>query len=368
MNARRRTKADGLPNRVYNRSNTFWWVRNTDQKWVRLCRVDEGETRMLERLAEEKRKIEIDPDAGNMPRLIDIYMQTHEKSYAESFRDEWKRRGETVKTAFARYDIQQADAGAIDDFLRDNWADKLPTFQAMHGWLSKFFAWATVRRYVSANPCREIQVKKPKVRKVYIPNTHFLAIRAALTTTTYEKKIKGEVRTITAKVPSGPMMQIFVDLCYLTFQRSTDIRYLRLDQIDRDVGVIHFVPTKTEDSSGEAVDWPITPEIDEVLKRARALEPTFGQTYVVRDARGEPYTDQACRDAWEGAMARAKLADKPYTIKDIRAKAMTDAKNAGYDLDALQVAGAHADRATTADYIKSRQVPVSTVRLALPGG
>lgn len=103
------------------------------------------------------------------------------------------------------------------------------------------------------------------------------------------------------------MMQVFVDLCYLTCQRSTEIRCLLLDQIDREAEVIHFVPTKTEDSSGEAVDWPITPEIDEVLKRARVLEPTFGQTYVVRDAAGNPYTDQACRDAWEGAMARAKL-------------------------------------------------------------
>lgn len=63
---------------------------------------------------------------------------------------------------------------------------------------------------------------------------------------------------------------------------------------------------------------------------------------------------------------RAGLPGKDYTIEDIRAKAMTEATNAGYDIDELQVAGAPADHATTKDYIKQREVPVSTVRLQLP--
>lgn len=376
MNARRRTKDVPWPRRVYARSGTFWWVRPTDEQWIRLCRVDDGETKMLERLAEEKRKIEIDPNAGNLPRLLDVYMDTHESKYAVSFRAEWRRRGDTIKKAFAHFDIQQLDAGEIYDFLHAEWGDKLPTFQAMHAWLSKFFAWAVVKRYASANPCREIEVKKPKKRTVYIPDAHFLAIRDSLCSYTYEKKIKGVMRTITARVPTGEMMQVFVDLCYLTIQRSTEVRNLQwkadpddpfgCSWVDEKNGVIHFVPSKTEDSSGEIVDWPITPEIQAVLWRARALAPTFGQRYVVRDEHGEPKTDAACRDAWRDAKRRAKLTKMPYTVKDIRAKAITDAKRAGYDIDALQVAAAHADRATTEIYIKSREVPVSTVRMALP--
>ena len=65
-------------------------------------------------------------------------------------------------------------------------------------------------------------------------------------------------------------------------------------------------------------------------------------------------------------MQRAGLGDKPYRIKDIRAKAMTDAKRSGYDLEALQVAGTHTDRSTTEGYIKSREVPVSTVGCTFP--
>ncbi|WP_233451366.1 tyrosine-type recombinase/integrase [Paraburkholderia caribensis] len=268
------------------------------------------------------------------------------------------------------------DAGAIYDFLNNNWADKLPTYQAMHAWLSKFFAWSVIKRYVTANPCREISVKKPKKRTGLIRSDHFLAIRAALATYTYEKTIKGEKRVISAQVPTGPMMQVFVDLCYLTVQRPTEIRLLEWKQdpddpfgcswIDEKGGVIHFVPSKTEDSSGEMVAWPITPEIADVLKRAKALAPQLGQRYVVRDERGEAKTAAACRDAWRDAKRRAGLTKMPYTVKGIRAKAMTDAKALGYDIEALQVAGAHAARETTEIYIKSRQVPVSNVRLSLP--
>jgi hypothetical protein len=45
-------------------------------------------------------------------------------------------------------------------------------------------------------------------------------------------------------------------------------------------------------------------------------------------------------------MARVGMQDKPYTIKDIRAKAFTDAKRLGYKIDDLQIAGAHTDRST----------------------
>jgi integrase len=370
MNARRRKHHDGLPNRVYARDGSFYWAR-PDKKWIRLARVSEGEARMLERLVEEKRRFEPAVGKGNMPRLVGIYIDQHEKNYAESYRDEWVRRGEGVQGYFRDWNIERVDASAVEDFLIDNWPDKLPTQKAMKAWLSTFFSWAVRKKHVSVNPTREVKVKKPKKRNVYIPDAPFLAIRDALMLSKPHPKT-GKC----SKVPTGPMMQCFVDLCYLTAQRSTEIRYLRwsVDErdrfsssyIDREAGVIHFLPTKTEDSSGEMVDWPITPQIDAVLQRAKLLEPAFGQKYVIRDRKGNPKTDQACRDAWEGAMERCGLVDAPYTIKDIRAKAMTDAKKLGYKIEEIQVAGAHTDASTTAGYIKSRDVPVSNIVLSLP--
>jgi len=338
---------------------------------VKLCRVEDGETRMLERLVEEKRKMEVDATEGSMSRLVAIYMENEAKKYAESFRDEWKRRGEDLRAAFKAFDIQQVDAGAVLDFLEGNWPDKLPTQRAMKGWLSKFFSWAVLRRHIGVNPCHEVTTKKPKGRTVYIPHTHFLAIRAALASYTYEKVIGSEKRKLTAKVPTRAKMQVFVDLCYLTCQRSTDVRQLRWAQVDRAAGVIHFVPSKTADSSGEAVDWPISPEIEDVLRRAKELRrdikvQALADDYVVVDRKGKAKTAAACRDAWRDALVRAKLEGMDYTVKDIRAKALTDAKKAGYNIEALQVTGAHTDRSTTEGYIKQREIPVSTVRLQLP--
>ncbi|MCA8260864.1 tyrosine-type recombinase/integrase [Burkholderia multivorans] len=372
MNARRRTVPDGLPNRVYIRSGSYYWAR-PDGKWLKLARVSDGEVRMLQRLAEEKRDFEPKLGNGNVPRLVGEYMDTHKAKYAESYRDEWARRGDAVVFYFRDWNVERIDAGDVEDFLTANWPEKLPMQRAMKAWLSKFFNWIVRRKkLMQVNPCREVVVKKPKVRDVYIPDRHFVAIREALMSYEYKKDADTpNERIVIGKVPTGPMMQCFVDLCYLTCQRSTEIRLLRWDQIDREAGVIHFVPTKTEDSSGEAVDWPLTPDIEAVLARAKLLDPAFGQTYVIRDKKGNPKTDQACRDAWDGAVKRAAKSDpsiegKPYTIKDIRAKALTDAKRAGYAIEELRVAGAHTDTSTTETYIKSREVPRSNVVLHLP--
>lgn len=287
-------------------------------------------------------------------------MGTWASGYADTFREKWKRRGEDVRKAFKHHGIEQVDAGLVEDFLLQNWADKLPTQRAMKGWLSKFFSWAVKRRHAPINPCREVEVKKPLGGSVYIPHDHFVAIRKALAIAVDGKK-----------TPTGPEMQVFVDLCYLTCQRSIDIRLLRWSQVDERAGVIRFKPTKTEKSSGKAVDWPITPEIATVLRRAKTLSravkaQTLGDDFVIIGRNGKAKTAAACRDAWRDALDRAKLGEMDYLVKDIRAKALTDAKKAGYDIEALQVAGAHADRSTTEGYIKQREVPVSQVRLSLP--
>ncbi|KVX62436.1 integrase [Burkholderia stagnalis] len=372
MTTRRRKRSSGLPSRVYIRSGSHYWAR-PDGRWINLSRVSEGEVRMLHRLAEEKRRFEPKIGIGNVPKLVGEYMDTHKMKYADTFRDEWVRRGDAVVYYFRDWNIERIDAGDVEDFLTRNWPDKLPMQRGMKAWLSKFFNWIVRRKnLVQVNPCREVLVKKPPVRDVYIPDRHFLAIRAALMTYRYTKdEGTPKAKTIVGKVPTGPMMQCFVDLCYLTCQRSTEIRLLRWDQIDREAGVIHFVPTKTEDSSGQAVDWPLTPDIEAVLARAKLLDPAFGQTYVIRDKKGNPKTDQACRDAWDGAIERvakfdSSIAGKPYTIKDIRAKALTDAKRAGYDIEFLRIAAAHTDTSTTETYFKDRETPVSKVIMHLP--
>lgn len=354
MNARRRTTTpNDLPGRVYPKHGSWYWVPKIDgkAKWIKLCGFADGEAKMLSRLSEEKKKVEAGGYSGDLPQRVKEYIEAKKPQLAESWREEWARQGDAIKTYFKEWNVEQVDPAAVNDFLMDNWPDKIPTQRIMRSWLSGFFGWCIMKRYVASNPCKEVKLKKPKKRKVYIPDDHFIAIRDALLIGDDGKK-----------TPTGDMMQCFVDLCYLVLQRSTEVRLLQKTQIDEHL--IHFVPTKTEDSSGEAVDCAITPEIRAVLERAKKLEPL--SEYIIRDKDGEPKTAKAVRDAWNDAKRRAGLADKPYTVKDILAKAMTDAEKAGYSKEELRIARAHTSVETTEIYLKDKQVPVSSVRIKLP--
>lgn len=360
MNARRRSTNPNLPGRVYPSDGAYyWWPKGG--KWIRLCKISEGETQMLSRLAEEKRKADASRGLGDTPVYVDKYVAAERDAHREAA---WPVYGEYVKVAFADVNVAQIDTAYVEQFLTEKWPGKLAMQRVMRSFMSGFCRWCIRNRLMTDNPCLHIKLKKPKPRKAYISDEQFVAIREAML-----------IDKTGSRVPAGPMMQCFVDLCYLTVQRTTDIRMLRWSQVDEAAGVIHFVPSKTEDSSGATVDWPITPEIHAVLERARELgKRPGGKVSRIQEARtdrtviqtltGAVYGATGVRSAWDRACERAGIAG--FTLRDIRAKALTDAKRAGYDIAALMVAGAHTDAKTTEIYIKQRETPLSQVHLRIP--
>lgn len=349
--------------RVYQSDGSWYWVEPVGGKWLRLCRIDEGEVKLLERLTEEKKKHARPEGTGDMRPLIDQYVRENKAAHKEKA---WPSYGKYAGVGFRNSDVRAVEPGDIKTWIATKYKGKLPMQRAMRGFLSGFFQWCVDKKLRTTNPCREVKLKKPKPSKIYITDDDFAAIRTAMLTITYTK---ADGKVITQTVPTGPMMQCFVDLCYLTLQRSTEIRLLKWSQVDRSAGVIHYLPTKTEDSSGIAVDFRITPEIDAVLARIQAMDktPRIGDTNVVHAVDGAQYGATAVRSAWDRACERVGLADRGYTVKTIRAKALTDAERAGYDIKALQIAAAHSNERMTQDYIKQRNVPVSDVRLSIPG-
>jgi hypothetical protein len=117
------------------------------------------------------------------------------------------------------------------------------------------------------------------------------------------------------------------------------------------------------------VDFRVTPEIEAVLARVQAIDgrPSIGDMPVIHTQKGRRYAANTVLKAWKVAAKRAELLGMKYTIKDIRAKALTDGVRDGYSIEALQVAGAHTTKEMTEDYIKQRNVPVADVRLRIPG-
>lgn len=76
------------------------------------------------------------------------------------------------------------------------------------------------------------------------------------------------------------MFACLIDMSYLLLARGIDIRMLKESQIED--GRIRIKPSKTQKTSGKAVDIIVTPEIAEVIARARGLKIKYGLDQSVR--------------------------------------------------------------------------------------
>ncbi|KAA1012975.1 tyrosine-type recombinase/integrase [Paraburkholderia panacisoli] len=348
--------------RVYPKHGAWYWVEPRTGQWIRLCEQTEPESKLLERLGQERKRFERPEGVGDMRPLIDEYVQLHKAKHKERA---WKSYGKYAGSGFRNANVKDVRPTHVSKWLKTKYEDKLPMQRVMRAFLSGFFQWCVDDGKIDANPCKEVKLKKPKPSTVYITDEHFSAIRAAMVS--YEYTWRG--KTLTSHVKTGAMMQCFVDLCYLTMQRSTEIRLLKWSQVDEAAGVIHFLPTKTEDSSGIAVDIVTSPEIAAVISRIREIDgkvKRIGEANVIHAIDGSEYEATAVRAAWLRAVKRVGLQGLGYTVKSIRAKGLTDASKAGYDITDLQEAAAHSTSKQTEDYIKRRTVPVSEVRLKIP--
>lgn len=373
MNRRRKQNRGLTDSRIYPKRLRYYLFApvplvNPDtgksSKWHSLCPISDGEFRARElakRIWEHNRQAD---EQGDMPRRLREWMSSElKKREAKAPRDPARRlmhdkRDKDLKTinevvidGFAEFDVTQVMPVDIAAFV-DQWEGRRMG-ELYHSHLSKFFQWACRKGYRTDNPVREVKVEKAPTRKVYMTDEQFHAVRDALLIGDDGKRTQ-----------TGEMVQCYVDLCYLLYQRTTEIRLLKWSEIT-DVGIT-FKATKTAESSGASVIVPITPAIAEVLSRARGLGPTaeIKSVYVIRTKRGQSYAANGLSTAWKRACKRAAVTG--VILKDLRAKALTDAKTIGYEMKQIAVGAAHTDTAMTEHYIRHRLTPVSEVTLGLP--
>ncbi len=232
----------------------------------------------------------------------------------------------------------------------DQWEGRRAA-QLYRGHLSKFFAWACRKGIVKANPARDVTLKKPKKRKVYLTDEQYVAIKLALTESKDGKDPEH----------NNLMVACLMDLYYLLCQRGTDIRLLRVNQLDGEY--IDFTPTKTKNSSEAEVSVPITDEVREVVNRIKRIA-KLRSVYLLHDQYGQPFTSRLAGDTFKRACKRAEVSG--IILKDVRSKAATDADKMGYTESQIQTALAHTTGSTTRDYIRRQNAPVSEVILKLP--
>lgn len=354
-----RRKRDGLPARVYARDGRYYLVESLLEryangkpklKWHPLTRIDEGKAALYKSLAEiNGEQASTEP---SFPTILKKWLPSALLGLSANEQKETERKSKILMTAFAEFEIGDVQPKHVLEFLEVNFihVGKLRSAQSYKSALSKFFRWAQLHGYRTDNPCDPVRLKHPPKRDRYITDAEFLAIRTALLTGKDGKETR-----------SGKMAQCFIDLCYLTGQRSTDIRLLKWNQISN--GVIYIKPTKTAESSGAKVEIPTTPAITEALERARQIG-TIKGVYVIHQLNGSRYTDDGIRAAWDRACERAGIQNA--TIKDLRAKHATDARKLGYGIEEIQAALAHEDASTTKVYLKQKTASTSNIVLSLP--
>jgi len=373
-----------LPAHVRLNDGSYYFV-DRQEKWHRLCRESAGAAAMYEALV----KFKAVASGGSMPAAIAAFRRDYieGEGLALTTKIEYNRVFDVIAQDFVEFTVPQVKAPHIDAFLTNHFSagagKRARPAMKRHAKarLSTFFRWCVRKGLRDDNPCAAVWVKNPPKHKSKWTDETFHKIRDALLPTQDQSKwyrANGELR---ADVRSGLVLQCYLDLSFLLYQRATDVRLLRQSQIKEHAGLIHFEPSKTAKTSGKDVDIPITREVAAVLARARKLakiDPTLGgDAYIIQTSSGRPYTASGIRGAIGFAAERAGLApprhagqQKPrasgFTAKDLRAYASSSANQQGYSFEKLKTALAHARIATTEGYVQQHTTPVSEVVMRLP--
>lgn len=371
MNRQRKTNR-GLPRRVYIKFNAYYYVapdkirdpKTKEMKtWIRLCSVEDGEVVMLNELAKllgSKTHVE-----GTVPHLCTEFKAHKLGKYTKETQDQYKRFLDVIADEFEAFHVSEVTTKEFADFLREKFADKPNTARKYGALAAKLFRYAVSGLGLRQdNPIDQLDLGDFETRRRTVLLTHdqVQKIRAA---GMYSKARKDTGKAI--PTASGPMFACIVDMAYLLWARAIDIRTMKESQIDK--GRIRIQPSKTQKSSGKVVDIEITPAIQSIIDRARAIKKVYelpaSNPYLFPTQKGAPYAKTGLISMWDRAKERAGITDD-VTFKDLRSLGATDAARAGHELKAIQERLVHTTSKTSEIYIKEAIPDVSAIDMKLP--
>lgn len=184
--------------------------------------------------------------------------------------------------------------------------------------------------WIKANPAELVQVRPQNKRKRYLTDGEYLAIRAKM----------------------GPRYLVAMDLADVLALRVSDVVRLKFADI-RD-GQISIVQHKT----GDPLIVTVTPEVEEVLTRARALNPVL-RPHVICSRWGTPYRENSVSRAFRDAARAAGIEDARF--HDLRAKSASDER------ETAKARLGHSSEASTRSYLR-KPMAVTPIRRRIGEG
>jgi len=303
-----------LPPCVYLRHGAYWLVKRG--KWTRLGSELPGA------LAEYGRRT-TPAAAGAMPALIFEAIAAI-PNIAFSTRRQYDLAGRMLAETFAEFAPEQVEQRHIAQF-RQALASTPNMANRCLSVLRQVFAYAVERQLIASNPAIGVKPHREAKRDRLITPAEFAAIRAE----------------------AAPRLRCAIDLMALTGQRVKDVLWLRRDAL-RDDG-IYFRQQKT--GAQLVVRW--TPELREVVERAKALHGVVSALTLLHGRRGKCVDYRTVGLQWKEACAAAGVAD--VQMRDLRAMAGTAADLQG--LDAQRLLG-HTSPTMTKRYLRDRSARV----------
>lgn len=323
---RRRTNNLDLPPHMHIKHGAYYFV-GRDKKWIRLSKDKalalakwaelEGETPIP--AYEEK------PIKGSLGELIIRYMIEIAPRKAASTYQGNKLEAENLKKVFSKVQAHAVLPTHIAKYLDARGQTSQVRANREISLLSHIFSYGMRWGAVNSNPCIGVAKHKEKGRDRYIMDSEFEGV----------------------KTIASELIAIVMDLAYITALRKGDILSLKLEQIT-DEG-IWIKQNKT--GAKQLYEWSLG--LHDVVARAKALKRPIRGLYLFCTRQGEPYSDSGFKAMWNRVQVKwAEQGGNRFTFHDIRAKALTDAKNLG--MDAQTLAG-HSSAAMTEHYIKQRE-------------
>ncbi len=379
MNRQRKTNR-GLPRRVYAKNGAWKYLSPVQIRdpsdpeaapkfWIKLATFDQGEAAMLAALAKLLGNKAM--DTGTVPNLCVEFAANRiaDAEYSPETKATYRQYLAVIADDFEDFQVAAVTTKHWSEFLRNNYKGKANTARKITALAATMFRYGISELGLRTdNPLEQIDLGSYKTKRREVLPTHeqVAAIRAA-----------GAVGADGRITRSGPMFECLVDISYLCWMRAIDTRTLQEWQIEAGGnttlvgGHIRFKPSKTAKSSGLALSIEITPEIADVIERARAIKRSLsivsGYVFPATAGKyaGKPYTKSGLFSMWDRARTRAKIADG-IQFKDLRALGATDAAKQGETKQNIQERLVHTTAGTTDIYIKDAVPTVSGIVMHLP--
>lgn len=309
---RRDPHGNPLHVRMHYKHSAYWYVY-------------QGKWRMLGReypAAMQAYAAMISPASG-MLRLIEETYRSYElkvKNGKMSQRslNQYKTVRAKIDTAFMEFSPSQVKPNHIAEFLDFHYEQSPGTGNCALTVLRAAFDKAVRWGQCEYNPANAIKRFEEHKRDRYLTDAEWLAIRTH----------------------APEWLRLIIDMCYLTAQRIGDV--LAIKQSDITAEGIQFKQQKTN----KRILVESTPELDEIVRSARALSKVAG-VYLFSRSASKPQSYTTTNRYWHKARKAAGVEDA--RIHDLRAKAITDADAEG--MDAQKLAG-HASRSMTERYLR----------------